>query len=83
LKGISSKIFIFLIKNIKNRNKLITEKISIPDMASIVDEKVDSCKKSLKRMKGKKILKTIESQGSYSGFSQYQIDKNHLFFLLQ
>ena len=45
-------------------------------MANAIAEKADSCKKSLKRMKVKKIVKTIDSQGGYSGFSQLKIDKN-------
>ena len=76
---LSQKLIIYFLNNLENKKKLITAKISISSLSSLLEEKVKTVRQSLLRLKNKKCIKTIDySTSSISGYSQYEIDKNFL-----
>jgi len=77
LSLLSKKLVIYFLDNLENKKKLITKKICVSSLSSLLEEKVKTVRQSLLRLKNKKYIKTIDySTSSISGYSQYEIDKD-------
>ena len=74
IRGIPFKIMLHLVTNLEDKIRLITKKINHATLALNVEASLDSTKKSLKRLKQKNVITTVEySTNRYDGYSVFKI----------
>ena len=76
-RGVALKIITYFVGTIDNKKHLKTSKINISSLADALCENINSTRQALKRLKRKKVIKTVEfSKNRYEGYAVFKLSSS-------